>query len=111
MLPDEIATAFRSEINAGNKFEKSTYYAVQRRCLDAVKASGGGTARVALYCAAQLAGMLGDKLERDAVTADKEPDWSAYVDALETAIRLAESTGSAQEVLWQLSGSIGVICS
>jgi len=89
----------------GHLLEQTAYYRVQRECLAAVD-SATPVARVALFCAAQLAARLASELGDEAISADAEGDWHAYADALERVIRLADSRQSAHEVMWALSDSI-----
>jgi len=66
-------------------------------------------ARVALFCAAQIASRLAWELRDETIFADAEGNWHAYADALERVIRLADSKQSSQEVMWALSDSIAKI--
>lgn len=67
------------------------------------------TARVVLFCAAQLAHRLAIELGDDGIVADAEGDWSGYIDALDKALMLADSEQSPQELIWALSNIIAVI--
>ena len=93
---------------SGQLLEQSVYYKVQSDCLAAVS-TANATARVTLFCAAQLASRLASELRDEVILADAEGDWFAYADALERVIRLADSEQSPQEIMWTLSASIGKI--
>ena len=71
--------------------------------------SASSSARVALFCAAQLASRLAYELSDEAILAEAEGDWYAYADALERVLRLADSEQSPQEILWALSAAIAKI--
>ncbi len=97
----EVADRLHAGVRAGGILEKTLYYRVQRDCL-AASANVQPLCRTVLLRCASMAASIGESLEDEAIAADYLLLWRRYAAELETAIRLADSSLEANEVLDRL---------